>query len=70
MRNSRYFLYYTCLITQANKIFTQKPDYTFPKVFDALNPNLAAELLYHVRILRYPNLKVQKTPFLPIFEVM
>ena len=60
----------SALITQADRIFTQKPDYTFPKGFDALNPNLVAELLYRVKILRYPNLNVQETPFLLIFEVM
>ena len=48
----------------------QKPDYTFTKVFDALNPNLNAKWLYHLRISRYPNLNMQKRPFSPIFEVM
>ena len=56
-------------ITQVDKIFTQKPVYTFPKDFDALNPNLAAALLYQVNILRYSNLNVQETPFFLIFEV-
>ena len=30
-------------ITQADKIFTQKPGYIFPKDFNALNMNLTAE---------------------------
>ena len=62
--------FYCWQITLADRIYFQKPDYTFPKVFDALNPNMNAELLYHVRISRYPNLNVQKRPFSSIFEVM
>ena len=43
-------------------------DYTYPKDFDALNPNLASELSYHPRFPRYPNLKVRKTRFFALFE--
>jgi len=38
--------------------------------FFALNPNPTAKLSYHVRILRYSNLKVGKTRFFAIFEVI
>jgi len=38
--------------------------------FFALNSNPSAKLSYHVRILRYPNLKIEKTCFYAIFEVI
>jgi len=37
--------------------------------FFALNSNLTVKLSYHVRILKYFNLKVRKTRFFAIFEV-
>ena len=51
------------------KLQTLGPDYTFPKIFGALNPNPTSELLHHVRFPRNPNLKVQKTLFFAIFGV-
>ena len=37
--------------------------------FGALNRNPTSELVHHLRLLRYPNLKVQKTRFIAIFGV-
>ena len=44
-------------------------DHTFPKAFGVLSPSSTSELLYHLWLLRYPNLKVQKTQFFAICEV-
>ena len=51
------------------KLQTLGSEYTFPKVFGALNPNPISELLHHLRLLRNPNLKMQKTLFFAIFGV-
>ena len=51
------------------KLQTLGPDYTFPKVFGALNPNLTSQLLQHVRFSRNPNLQVGKTGFFAILGV-
>ena len=49
---------------------TLGPDYTFPKVFGALNPNTTSELLHPLRLLRYSTLKVKNTPFFAILGVI
>ena len=54
---------------QADIFQTLGLNYTFPKVFGALNPNPTLELLHHVRFSRNPNLQVQKTRFFAIFRV-
>ena len=52
------------------KLQTLGPDYIFPKDFGTLNPNPTLELLHHLRLLKYPNLKVQKTLFFAILGVI
>ena len=48
---------------------TLRPNYTFPKAFGALYLNPTSELLHHLSLLRYSNLKVQKAPFFAILRV-
>ena len=57
------------MITQADIFYTPGPDYTFQKVFGVLNSIPTSELLHRVKYSRNPNLKMQKTLFLAIFEV-
>ena len=52
------------------KVQTLGADYTFPKVFGALNPNPTLELLHHLRFFKFPNLKVQNTQFFAILGVI
>ena len=52
------------------KLQTLGPEYTFPKVLDALNPNLTSELLHHLRFFKFPDLKVKNRPFFDILGVI
>ena len=58
------------LITQADKFLNQKQDLTCLKDFDSLNPNPGSEFTLYVRLLRYSNLKMRKTVFFAIFEII
>ena len=52
------------------KLHTLRSDYTFPRVFGALNLNPTSELLHHLRFFKFHNLKVQNTPFFAILRVI